>query len=146
MTEWPAFIKEHFTKDVEFIRFMGIDVMEIAYGYAKISMCIEQIHANTYGMAHGGVCAALVDTASGICLRTLKHKIVTVETTTVYYAPASIGDTLYAIAKLVNQGRKLLHAEVEVKNQDDKRVAGGKTIYFIIGEDDGIYRQKSFTI
>lgn len=141
MNDWPAFIKEHFSNDVEFIGFMGIEILETAHGYAKIAMKIKQAQANTYGITHGGVCAALVDTVSGVCLRTLKFKIVTVETTTIYYAPSNIGDTLYATAKLANQGKKLLHAEVEVKNQDDKLVAGGKAIYFIKGEDDGIYRQ-----
>lgn len=141
MSDWPSFIKEHFSKDVEFIGFMGIEVLETAFGYAKISMQVKQSQANTYGITHGGVCAALVDTVSGICLRTLKYKIVTVETSTIYYAPSSIGDNLYATARLVNQGKKLLHAQVEIKNQNDKQIAGGKAIYFILGEDDGIYRQ-----
>jgi uncharacterized protein (TIGR00369 family) len=141
---WAEFIKLHFNNDVPFIKFMGIEVIDTAHGRARIQMPLLPVHANSYGIAHGGICAALVDTVIGIALRTLKYKIVTIETNTVYYAPAQIGGVLYAAAQMEQAGRKILHARAEVRTEDEKLVAGGKAIYFILGEDDGIYgaRQK----
>jgi acyl-coenzyme A thioesterase PaaI-like protein len=69
----------------------------------------------------------------------LRYKIVTVETNTVYYASAKPDSVLYATGGLVQQGKKLLHAEARVFDADDRLIAGGKAIYFIMGEDDGVY-------
>ncbi len=140
MQNWPDFIKEHFSKDVPFIQFMGITVEETDTGYARLSMPLKESMGNTYGILHGGICAALVDTVIGIALRTLKFKILTVETGTTYLAPAKLTDRLYAEGRLVNAGKKLLHASAEIKNQDGKVLATGRAIYYITGEDDGVYR------
>ena len=141
MRDWAEFIKAHFNNDVPFLKFMGIEVVDTAHGYAKISMPILPCHANSYGIAHGGVCAALVDTAVGIALRTLKYKILTIETNTVYYAAAQTNEVLCATAVMNQAGRKILHASAEVRGDDGRLVAGGKAIYFVKGEDDGVYRQ-----
>ena len=139
MNDWAEFIKDHFNNDVPFIKFMGAEVLDTAHGCAKLRMPLLPCHANSYGIAHGGVCAALVDTVIGVALRTLKYKILTVETNTVYYAAAQIGDVLCASAALQQAGRKILHARAEVRTQDGTLVAGGKAIYFVKGEDDGAY-------
>lgn len=140
MDDWAAFIKEHFSKNVPFLQFMEIEVLETAKGYAKISMTTKPEQANTYGITHGGVCAALVDVVTGVALRTLKHKIVTIETSTSYYEPVNIGDTLYVEGRLIKGGRKVLYGSADIVTQDGRHVAGGKGIFCIIGEDDGIYK------
>ncbi len=139
MQDWAGFIKEHFSKDVPFIQFMGITVEKTDRGYARITMPMREALGNTYGIVHGGVCAALVDTAIGIALRTLKFKILTVETSTTYLAPAKLTDTLVAEGRLVNAGKKLLHASAEIKTKEGTVVATGRAIYYITGEDDGVY-------
>jgi acyl-CoA thioesterase len=140
MQDWPEFIKKHFANDVPFIKFMGIEVTETAPGRARIHMPVRDCHANSYGIAHGGVCAALVDTVIGIALRTLKYKVVTIETNTVYYAAVKVGDGLCAEGFTVMAGRKILHANAEVRMGDGRLAAGGKAIYFVTGEDDGVYK------
>jgi uncharacterized protein (TIGR00369 family) len=139
VSDWAEFIKSHFNNDVAFNKFMGIEVIDTARGSARIRMPLFSVHANSYGIAHGGICAALVDSVTGIALRTLKYKIVTIETNTVYYAPAKIGGFLYASAEMEQAGRTILHAKAEVRAEDGKLVAGGKAIYFVLGEDDGVY-------
>ena len=139
MHEWADFIKEHFSNDVPFINFMNITVEETGHGYAKIKMPLNKGLANSYGILHGGICAALTDTVIGICLRTLKMKVVTIETTTIYYAPANVTDTLYASARFVAGGKKILHAEARIENQEGQLISGGKAIYHTMGEDDGKY-------
>jgi uncharacterized protein (TIGR00369 family) len=135
MQEWSEFIKQHFNDEVPFIRFMGIRVLETTPGHARVVLSLDGRHANSYGMVHGGICAALVDTVTGIALRTLKHKIVTVEMTATYYAPVRLPGMLYATGDVVKAGKSILHAKAEVHTADGKLVAGGKAIYFIVGED-----------
>ncbi len=138
MEDWPAFIKEHFAT-VPFFQHMDATVLETARGRATIRLPMKPQYANTYGIVHGGVVTALVDMAAGVALRTLKFRIVTVEVSTNYFEPVALDDELTATAQLVQAGRKILHADVQVFNPVKKMVARGKAIYFIRGDDSEEY-------
>jgi acyl-coenzyme A thioesterase PaaI-like protein len=77
--------------------------------------------------------------AAGVALRTLKLRIVTVEVSTSYFAPVPLTGELTATARVVHEGRKLLHAEVDVHDSAGVKAAGGRGVFFIIGEDTGEY-------
>lgn len=138
MEDWPEFIREHFAT-VPFFQFMEATVLETARGQAKINLPMKPQYANTYGIVHGGVVTALVDMAAGVALRTLKFRIVTVEVSTNYFEPVALDDELTAEARLVQEGRKILHADVQVFNPAAQLVARGKAIYYIRGEDSAEY-------
>lgn len=134
MENWPEFIKNHFAT-VPYFEFMDVTVLEISKGQAKLKLPLKPQYANTYGITHGGVVTALVDMAAGVALRTLKLRILTVEISTNYFEPVALEGELIADARLVQQGRKLLYADVNVFNRENVLVAGGKAIYYIRGED-----------
>lgn len=138
MDNWPEFIKQHFMT-VPFIRFLDAVVVETARGRSLLTVPMRAEFANSYGMTHGGVVAALVDMAAGIALRTLKVRVVTVETAVNYFLPVTTDDRLTAEARLVHEGRKLLHAEVDVVNGENTLVAKGRAVFYITGEDTGKY-------
>ena len=138
MEDWPEFIKEHFST-LPFFKFMEATVLSTARGTASIKIPMKAEYSNTYGIVHGGVVTALVDMAAGVALRTLKYRIVTVEVSTTYLKPVALEDELRAEATLVQEGRKILHADVDVFNQKDILVARGKAIYFVRGEDGEEY-------
>lgn len=138
MEDWPEFIKNHFAT-VPFFQFMNVTVLHTSRGQAKLKIPMKPQYANTYGIAHGGIVAALVDMASGVALRTLKVRIVTVETSTTYFTPGSLHDELIAEAQLAHEGRRLLHADVNVFNSEGILIAKGKAIYYVLGEDTGEY-------
>lgn len=135
MLDWPEFIKNHFNK-LPYFKFMEATVLETANGYAKVTIPIKPEYSNTYGIAHGGVVTALVDMTSGVALRTLKQRIVTIEVTTDYLKTVALTDTLTAEAHLIQEGRRILHADIEVFNHKEELVARGKVIYYVRGEDD----------
>ncbi len=110
---WPAFIKRHFGT-VRFLRFMDVTVEATGRGTAELSLPLRPEYANSYGIAHGGVAALLVDMAAAVALRTLKLTVVTVEITTAYLAPIPLTGALRAEARTLHQGRRILHAEVSV--------------------------------
>ncbi len=134
MENWPEFIKNHFNT-LPYFKFMQATVLETSHGYAKVAIPVRTEYSNTYGIAHGGIVTSLVDMVSGVALRTLKLRIVTIEVTTNYFKPVALDDNLIAEAKLVQEGRKILHADVCVFNQDNALVARGKVIYYVRGED-----------
>lgn len=141
MENWPEYIKKHFAT-VPFFKFLEATVIETSYGYAKVKIPTKPDYANTYGIVHGGILAALVDMTAGVALRTLKVRILTVETTTDFFASVPPKEELFAEARLVQQGRKVLHANVDVYDLQNKLVAKGKTIYYVIGDDDEKYYQE----
>jgi acyl-CoA thioesterase len=138
MQDWPSFIKEHFST-VPFFRFLEAKVETTSRGQARLQIKMKPEYANTYGIAHGGIIAALVDMAAGVALRTLKVRIVTVETSTSYYTAVSLTNKLIADAKLTHEGKKILHAKVDIYSNDNTIVAQGKAIFYILGEDTGEY-------
>ncbi len=138
MKNWPEFIKNHFAT-VPFFQFMNVTVLHTSRGQAKLKLPLKPQYANTYGIAHGGVVTALVDMAAGVALRTLKLRILTVEISTNYFEPVALNEELTAEAHLVQEGRKILHADVKVFNQESVLVASGKAIYYIRGEDSEEY-------
>ena len=134
MENWPEFIKNHFNT-LPYFKFMHATVLETSHGYAKVAIPVRTEYSNTYGIAHGGIVTSLVDMVSGVALRTLKLRIVTIEVTTNYFKTVALDDELIAEAQLVQEGRKILHADVNVFNQDKVLVARGKVIYYVRGED-----------
>lgn len=138
MENWPEFIKNHFAT-VPFLRFLDVTVVNTARGLARLAIPLRAEYANSYGKTHGGVYAALVDMAAGVCLRTLKVRVVTVEMTVNIFLPVATAGRLTADARLVHEGRKLLHAEVDVTNDEGALVAKGRAVFYITGEDTGEY-------
>ena len=136
---WPEFIKHLFNEKVPFLQSLKMEVIETSNGFAKITMPVDPSFANTYGILHGGMTAALVDTVIGVTLRTLKYKLVTIEMSTTYYKPVSLPNTLTAIGTLIKGGKTILHGKAEIFNSSGDLVAEGKAIYYITGDDDGVY-------
>ena len=114
---------------------MEATVVNTARGQATIKLPMKPQYSNTYGIVHGGVVTALVDMAAGVALRTLKVRVVTVEVSTNYFEPVALDDELTAEAQLVQQSRKIMHADVQVFTRDGKLAARGKAIYYIRGAD-----------
>ena len=134
MDNWPEFIKNHFNS-LPYFKFMNATVLDTDRGYAKVTLPVKPEYSNTYGISHGGIVTSLVDMTSGVALRTLKLRIVTIEVTTDYFKTVSLADHLTAEAKLLHEGNKILHADISVCNQDGVLVARGKVIYYVRGED-----------
>ncbi len=139
--DWPAFIKQHFTKDVPFLKYMEISVDATGPGRAAISLPLKPEYGNSYGIAHGGIAALLVDTAAGVALRTLKLTIVTVELSVSYFAPLPLEGRVRAEATMMHRGRRILHAEIAVLAPDGTIAAMGRAIYAVTGEDTGDYKK-----
>lgn len=134
MNNWPEFIKNHFNT-LPYFKFMNATVLDTGRGYAKVTLPVKPEYSNTYGISHGGIVTSLVDMVSGVALRTLKLRIVTIEVTTDYFKTVSLDDRLTAEARVVHEGNKILHADIDVCNQDGVLVARGKVIYYVRGED-----------
>ena len=101
-----------------FREFLGIKVLEVKEGYAKMSMKVGKEHTNFVGFTHGGVLFALADCAFAEATNFGDKKAVAVQVSINFVKPSSEGDTLTAEASLVSEGRTFSLYNVTVTKEN----------------------------
>lgn len=116
-----------YIKSNNFGRLLGMNFDILDHGVVNYSMLITKNHLATPIAAHGGSVAALIDASMGVCALSeviLEDKVVsTIELKMSFIAPAVLGDTMNARAKIIKSGNRLLLVEGEIRNQNDKLIA-----------------------
>ena len=101
---------------------LGITVLEVKDGYAKLSLKVKKVHINIAGLTHGGVIFSLADCAFAEAVNFGDKQAVAVQVSINYLRPTSEGDVLIAEATTVSDGKTLALCSVIVK-KDEKDVA-----------------------
>ena len=105
---------------------LGMKVLDVKDGYAKVSMKIEKKHTNALGYTHGGAIFSLADYAFAQACNFGNNVAVAVQVSINYLKPSSEGDTLTAEATRASDGKTAGLYHVTVKN-------GEKTVAFFSG-------------
>jgi uncharacterized protein (TIGR00369 family) len=117
-----------------FYRYLGISVTEMGWSRAEIKLKVERRLTQSAGFAHGGVAAALIDSAVGLALSTMlnsQEHVTTVELKVNYIAPAELG-VLIARGKIIHKGKRIAVGDAEVRNKEGKLVSKGSATYIIL--------------
>lgn len=118
-----------------FYRHMGISLRKLGPGQAEIRLNVAKRLTQNAGVAHGGVAAALIDSAVGLALCTLlkSHELITtVELKVNFIAPANLG-SLKALGKIIHRGKRIAVGEAQVIDEKGKLIAKGLVTYLIMG-------------
>jgi acyl-CoA thioesterase len=87
-------------------RLMGMELIEVHPGRARLAMTVRGDMVNGHGNCHGGFIAALADSAFAFACNTHDEVTVAAGFDIVFVAPATLGDRLVAEAvERVRQGR-----------------------------------------
>ena len=106
-------------KGIDYFReLLGIKVLEVKDGYAKMSLEITKKHTNAAGFTHGGVLFALADCAFAEAVNFGDRQAVAVQVSINYLRPTSEGEVLTAEATTVSDGKTLALCSVAVKKED----------------------------
>lgn len=100
---------------------LGIQVLEVKSGYAKISLKITKRHLNFSGFVHGGVIFGLADCAFAEASN-FDSPAVAVQVSINYIRPSAEGDTLTAEAMRVSDGKTFSLFSITV-SKEEKTVA-----------------------
>ena len=100
-----------------FRELLGIKVLEIKDGYAKMSMQITKKHTNAHGFTHGGVLFSLADCAFAEAVNFGDNQAVAVQVSINYLRPTVEGEILIAEANTVSDGKTLAVCRVAVKKE-----------------------------
>ncbi|MGB2694296.1 MAG: PaaI family thioesterase [Dehalococcoidia bacterium] len=128
-----AFVRE-FAQTSPYYQAMGMSLLEIDVGRALLRVAIRPSHLNADGIAHGGVLPAIADGAMGNALRTLNGEAAQVLTAEIHlhFLRPVTGGALLAEGRVVQSGRRVSFAEVEMRDEESgKPVARGSGVFVI---------------
>lgn len=97
---------------------LGFHVESLAPGRAILSMQVKELHKQIHDVVHGGVLAALADTAAAIAAYTVVPRgaeVATIELK-INYLSAVPGGKIRAVGKVLRAGRNFVVTECEVFN------------------------------
>lgn len=129
--DW-AKVRERFDSS-PYARSLGMKLVELATGYAKVEVGIRDDLKNWDNRVHGGVIVSLLDQAFGAALNTLERVYVAVQLN-VNFVAAPTGDTLYAESTVLHRGKSLGVSDMTVTDSSGRLVARGLGTTVAIGE------------
>jgi uncharacterized protein (TIGR00369 family) len=112
----------------------GFVFREIAPGRVVVGMRVAKRHLQVHGVVHGGVLAALADTAGGMSVYMKlppRSRVATVEMK-INYLEAVAGGEVLAHAELVRLGRTLAVVDCDLFDHDKRIVAKALMTFAII--------------
>ncbi|HYD64413.1 hydroxyphenylacetyl-CoA thioesterase PaaI [Azospirillum sp.] len=110
----------------------GIELKEIAPGYAVMTMTVRKDMVNGHDICHGGMTFTLADTAFAYACNANNEVTVAAGCHITFPAPGKLGDVLTAVCREVHRKGRTGVYDVTVTNQD--------------GVVTGIFRGQSATI
>jgi acyl-CoA thioesterase len=101
---------------------LGIELEDLEAGYARARMPIEPVHANMYGMVHGGAIFSLADFVFQAASNSHGVLAVAVQAN-ITYLQAPRTKILYAEAREVSRTTRLATYSIRVTEEADRLVA-----------------------
>jgi len=112
----------------------GFVLAEAEPGRVLLRMRVDKRHMQVHGVVHGGVLAALADTAGGlatyIALPRVK-RVATIEMK-INYLESVEGGTVEAEARLIRRGRHVAVVDCDIRDHN-RRLVGKALMTFFVG-------------
>jgi len=112
-------------KECKAIELLGFDVESVHDGRAIFRLDVRPRHKQIHGVVHGGILAALADTAAAIAAYTVVPRgveIATLELKINYMEPVP-GGRVKADARVLRKGRNFIVTECEIFNENGSLAA-----------------------
>jgi acyl-CoA thioesterase len=82
-------------------RSLGMELLEVGPGYARMAMTLTDAMANGHGLAHGGYIFTLADSAFAFACNTYGERVVAAQCSITFLRPGKTGHRLIATAREV---------------------------------------------
>jgi acyl-CoA thioesterase len=116
---------------VPFAGLLGIKAVSVEAGRATLSLQIRDDFKQNNGVVHGGVVAALIDSATAFAILPLleaDERTTTVDLTISYLRPLVSG-TMAATARVVREGRRLIVVSADLFDETGNLAATALSTY-----------------
>ncbi len=129
------FVREHIEKRDRLIELFGMKIEKVEPGKADVIMTVTENQLNAASLCHGGAIFSLADVAFALACNSHGIMALALEVSINYLRPAKKGETLKAMAREKNLGKRTGLYIVEVVNEKGKKVAFCKaTAYRLDGK------------
>lgn len=132
--EFRQAVFERLQKQVPYWNLLGLELVDMKKGWARLRLPFSEKLGNAGGIAHGGAIFSLADAAVGTALTGIARKnasISTIEMKINYIRPFSSG-CIYAEAVILHNGRNTALGEVTVTDGEESLVARAMATYAVI--------------
>jgi acyl-CoA thioesterase len=114
--------RELINKD-PYAAYLGVEVLDIKPGWAKVGVKLNPDHLNFLGMVHGGVIFSLADVAFAAASNSFGSKAVALSVSIDFISAAVISDELIAEVGLVSRAGKTGNYEMKVLDSVGNTIA-----------------------
>lgn len=104
-------------------RGLGMEIVEVGPGYARITMTVRDDMLNGFGICHGGFITTLADSAFAFSCNSYNEQTVASGVSVDFMAPGRPGDRLCAEAKEVFVAGRTGVYDIVVTNQNNELIA-----------------------
>lgn len=127
-------LKLMFSQRDEFMKTLGIKIVDMGPGTATVSMTVRKEHLNFNGSCHGGAIFSLADCAFGASSNTHGVMAAGIDAHIVYQAAAYVGEMLKAHSREISRSRKIATYQIEVQSERNGLIASFTGTVYIIGK------------
>ena len=117
-----------------YYQLLQITLEQIDTGFARFRMPYRKELTQAYGVVHGGAIATLADTSVAFALMTLiqpGERVTTAEFKINFFSAVNSGE-MVGEARVVHKGKRLVAADMAVKNEKGELIAKGLATYMIL--------------
>ena len=110
---------------------LGMKLIYLEQGYAKVEMPMKKDYLNFNGMVFGGIVMAIADQAFAYATNSVTSPNLAIQFNIHLIAAAAASDVLTAECSVVKAGKRISVSEMKVTNQEGRLVATatGTTIF-----------------
>lgn len=120
--------------DDEFSRWMGIELLDIKPGYARLKMPVRNEMTNGFKVSHGGIIFSLADSALAFASNSYGSVALALENNISFIKKVMPGDVLTATTDELSLGKRIAVYDIAITNQKEQEVARFRGTVFRTGE------------
>jgi uncharacterized protein (TIGR00369 family) len=124
-------------QETPFVRLLGLEILSVDEGLCRGRLPCREQHLQYYRLIHGGVIASLADTMVYMAQATLNgvtHNTVTTGLS-VNYLSAVREEDLYAEARILKNGKRVIYGEVSITDVSGRQIARATATYLRLEYD-----------
>ena len=109
-----------------FVDHLGIELLRSSDGSSELQMTVDERHLRSLSIQHGGVTAALLDSALGLAASSIAPKdrlVVTAQLNVNFVRPAFPGERLVGTGEVLHAGQQTVVASGRLETSDGQLVA-----------------------